>query len=59
MAPSIAARRLDGVRSVPAGAAPEMAAALETRARPLDGGTFSARRGVRTGQEDSLRRGDT
>ena len=40
MAPSIAARRLDGVRSVPAGAAPEMAAALETRARPLDGGTF-------------------
>ena len=58
MAPSIAARRLDGVRSVPAGAAPEMAAALETRARPL-AGTFAARRGVRKGREDSLRRGDT
>ena len=59
MAPSIAARRVDGVQGArcPKGSA-EMAALSVPRARPLDG-TFAARRGVRTGREDSLRRGDT
>ena len=57
MAPSIAARRVDGVQGArcPKGSA-EMAALSVPRARPLDG-TFAARRGVRTGREDSLRRG--
>ena len=58
MAPSVAARRVDGVLRSSQGQRREMAAALEMRARPLDG-TFAARRGVRTGREDSLRRGDT
>ena len=59
MAPSIAARRVDGVRRP-----------LVPRAAPGDGSAvcpespyfrkqFAARRGVRTGREDSLRRGDT
>ena len=56
MAPSIAARRVDGVQGArcPKGSA-EMAALSVPRARPLDG-TFAAHRGVRTAQEDSIQR---
>ena len=56
MAPSIAARRVDGVQGArcPKEQRQEMAA-LSPRARPLDG-TFAARRGVRTGREESLQR---
>ena len=59
MAPSIyiAARRVDGVRLVPRQRQGD-GALSSRRARPLDG-TFAARRGVRKGREDSLRRGDT
>ena len=44
MAPSIAARRVDGVQGArcPKGSA-EMAALSVPRARPFDGGTFAAR----------------
>ena len=57
MAPSIA---VDGVlRSSQGQRRGDGSRALEMRPRPLDGGTFAARRGVRKGQEDSLRRGDT
>ena len=57
LVPGMAARR-DGVQGArcPKGSA-EMAALSVPRARPLDG-TFAARRGVRKGREDSLRRGD-
>ena len=59
MAPSIyiAARRVDGVRLVPRQRQGD-GALSSRRARPLDG-TFAARRGVRTGREDSLHRGNT
>ena len=60
MAPSIAARRVDGVQGArcPKEQRQEMACrqrCLSPRARPLDG-TFAARRGVRTGREESLQR---
>ena len=59
MAPSIAARRVDGVQGArcPKGSA-EMAALSVPRARPLDG-TSAAGRGVWKGRVDSLQRGDT
>ena len=58
MALSIAARRVDGVQGArcPKGSAEMAALSPES---PYFRKQFAARRGVRKGQEDSLRRGDT
>ena len=53
------ARRWRAAPARPKGSAGRWRCLSQEPVRPLDGGTFAARRGVRKGREDSLRRGDT